>query len=952
MIDVWWEVTMHFSSKKIIVSLFFVSSVLSGCSFFFDKKEKETVVSFKSDHSDCMSKSGDVLKNYFEDFSDSQRAQDNSRELGLCYDNAIDAFVKFTVSGEDSKEEYGIEEFRNFFDKYYPEMGMSFSKIKGYIEFKHYFIGGSKETVTKSELLAVSQLLPELAGIMGDLAPYRSIFFGEEELSQDKEGKEKFYKAFSALKVSAGRLLQELKPWDGQRSADMSSLGSFVVNEYLRDDIALKLLQVKTLISFKNLILNERHEFLKREDLPETLVQSIKTFEAIAEFNYFVKDEEEDGFFTSLGDLASFIVKIPSQLSDGKKFQGEAFPSILHIIEVVEEVLSQSAKRNEQGIIHIDRVGDLMLSLGEAQYMTGPLTAPTLVYFIKNFSQRWLVTSKKDVGPHLDRNKIKYIRQVVSAWSERQKYINKLIPGDGEISLEDISDETRNNKNIQDWLSVYQKTALHQWMPDGRVKYSADTSELSYEELTVANSIYSLSAVFMKPYSLDKNGVLNYTVKKEEAQEVYNVLRILGLEMGFVDARVLTSGENNFREGNNFTTQGRSNEVLDFYEAFELMSVNFASGMMANRIHQDFKEDKSLPEGCLLDYKDVFLKKVMRADCFRKHLVKNFGKYFSQLESFNKYWENADDLEKAKFLGVVEMASRGGSISKKPFDLGELRIMSGTMHYLESVYYNFDKNRNGIATNEELFNAEEHFRPLVTEFIVENKKDTIGGLDGVFNFLPDWLDGGQTGEQQMKDWAPAIFMYILQRGQVPEGFWGSAGFFGSRNTFNEWAKTAQVDHNSVLRVFGALASTTGRGHKRKIRNFLLENKKALFDDIEGTEVPDCRAKENLPFCKWARLIYCNEPVNADLYDWMNKTQLSSFPDEDWEKNKEKTVDNAMLDMSRTFRGHKTFSTQCGFPEIEPEKDWLEWMSDGVDSALYGTPTDAGVVEQWNNFWSK
>ncbi|NQZ18971.1 MAG: hypothetical protein HRT44_06925, partial [Bdellovibrionales bacterium] len=702
------------------------------------------------------------------------------------------------------------------------------------------------------------------------------------------------------------------------------SLGQFVVNEYFSDEADEKITYIDVLVSFKNLSLNERHEFLKNQDVESFITQAVVSYEALAEFNYFIKD---GSFFDNIGSVVSFIIKIPSQLTMGQKFKTITFSSLINVLNNVHQVLEFSARRSDSFTVEMNKVGDFIQSLEDAKYMTGPLTARTLTFFLKQFSKGWLLTSDQEIGENLNREKLNYVRATVEEWSARQSYINSKYEGRRSLTLEEFSSGNENT-DMRRWMTVFEKTALHQWLPDGPVRHSSTTSNLKYEEMTVSNSIYTLVDFFRAPFSKDKPHVLEYSVKKDETQAIYDLLRILGVEMGFVDARVDDTGIKFFLEGNTFTTQLNNNSNLDFYESYELLSTIFSSGMLSENIHKAFVESES--SDCVIENQlDVLGFPVLRAYCVREHFKQNFGTYFSQLETFNSYWQNASELDREKLLGVIEMASRGGVISDKPFDMGEIRVMSGTLYYLESAFFNFDSDRNGLITNQETRTAELHFRPLIEDYMVN-----LGYGDNL-------------------DWAQSLFIYLLVRGAVPETNWQQFLYFVQTDIDTEiMFRFQRFSYDKVLRVFGALAYTTGNAHRNRIENFLLTQKDDLFDNLSAEEVPDCRVKENIPFCQWARLIYCNETVNEELFDWMKNAQLLLFPFEAWENNPETTVRNAMINMSSIFRGNAVYSTQCSFPELEPTKTWYQWAADGLDNTWNGTETEKGVWESleegWNN----
>ncbi|MCB0379286.1 MAG: hypothetical protein KDD33_12405 [Bdellovibrionales bacterium] len=908
--------------KKSMVALLLSSFALAGCSYFLKEKKKEQVIAFDKNDASCMSHTNRIIHSYFHDLSDDEKTVQEVKNLSDCYQISLEAFVKYTKSGDLRDNHYKVEHFAQFLEDFYPAFDMKMETLQGFMGLKRFLFGGDKDSVSKAEITQISQFIEVMSQAMINMAPFRQLLFQKDHLEKTEQGRGQFLEAFSFLRQNVGDVLYNLKPYSGQRSMDLNDMGGFIFSEIYNQTPEESRPMVKMFVSFKNLVLNENHEYLNNKDLSLFVQHMIYVYEGKLDYEYFIKDEE---LFPSLGSLTSFITDTTAMLKVGQLFKGPTLQALKNVYYKAHRVFKQSAMRSKDQEVSVDKLNKLLLDMEGAGVIRGNLKAKTLGIFLSRFLEKWVAPGQGKVSPHITLAKIDDFKLAIDDWSYRQELLNAKYENTDNLSLTELGEGTNyKDPKMNSWFQTLGLTHLHQYTDNYRLTFSGDLDNFSYEEATVSNAFFTIVSLFMRPFSQDQKNPLAFAINQDAAQEVYELLRILGAEMGFMDSRVYDSGYRAFDEGNHFTTQRRPDDKLDFLEAYELMSILFSSGVVSSELYGD------MPEEFRLDYKDVLHTNVVKVEPFRTLLLKNFDKYFNHLQSVSRFWKSDDD--KKLTIGMLELATRGGVISKKAVDMGEIRVLVSIMYYLESVFYNFDTNpRDGFATGDEIWAAEVQFRSLVSDFILKS--------------LPE---DKSSAMETAKKYGPAIFTYILHYGEIPSSDWKGAYWLWRWNNGHKiWVNSeAKVTPRDVLQVFATLGQATNQSHRTEIHKFLLNNRSALFQEMKSEEVPDCRVKRELLFCRWSRLVNCNENINSKFYSWMRDTQIAIFPESEWEDDPSKAIEKSIKRLSESMRSHKDFSTKCGFPDIPYEKGMFESITDGTYEFFMGNEDKPGV---WNQF---
>ncbi len=930
--------------------------VVAHCSYFFGEKKKETEVEYNGQIGSCIGRVNQTMADYFSRQEVADLTASKVDEFSQCYSEALESFVTYTKSGRVESNDFSAENIEQLIKRFHPEVQITADRIRGYIRLKAFLIGGDTETLSKQELRTIQELLPLITDGLKRLLPHRNTWMRIQPLSRDEEGYQQFDEAFEALKHEVGTVLSGLDAYQGRRNLNVVEISEFLIQELFGSEAASYLKYLNLIKAFKNFVVYESDETLKRGNLSLFSRQALLTYESLTRFDYFLKDESEDGIFNNIGTLLSFITRVPAQLKDSSAFKGVGLRALSDIYSSGEAVLTYAIRSQPNQTLPMDRLRDVLLALEDAEIMNGDLTAGTLSYFIRGFSRKWLNPGGPDDSA-FSMEKVVYIRSLLNKWIRRQQIVNTLFANtnDDTVSLLNHRENLPNSPYLDEWYEMFRKNedgkelSAHQWDSHNRIQYSRDITHFSYQELTVSNSISLLVELFMKPFNVNETNPLRYAVTDEQAQEIYESIRILGVEMAFMDSRVDDSGFRAFRETNNFSTQMNSDNQLDFYEGFEYLSVAMSAGQLADWIYEDLPKTNQ----CARDVTGVHGYQVIDANCVRQFLRENFLTYFGHLTTIANYWRQASNLEKTVFLRSLEVAARAGVIREKPYDLSEIRTTVSILAYLQAIFYMFDReHRNGFADgietspgDSELRRAEIHFRPLILDFLVNKKPEVLADNEWIIRRAC----GSDASQQEILDcMAPKIFIHLLKRGNLPldaNDICGSASFAWILFEINENVafKETKADPGDVLKVFSALAKITLESHRGRVQDFILNRRQELFDSLSSPTPPDCREDPTQVFCRWGRELFCNENIFPNVYDFFRDNKYRLFTVPDYSENPEETTRQTMIEIYEEFTDGPR-STHCGFPPTFPEERFSGVQGAAQDCAL-GEEEDATLLER-------
>ena len=939
--------------KKLFLLFMFVLWVtgvvfLASCSYFFNNGNQDFRISYSSQSGSCVSKANKTIRDYFDRVHVPLVTEVQIDEFRVCYEQSIESFIKHTDSGRFDSKKYSSENIGLFLSKFYPEIKVNLKDIKYYLALKHFLMGGENDTVSKNELLFIKESLFAFSDLLKAVLPYRFIYFKKDNLDKNLENYKTFNLAFQILDEKLNYFIKNFERFNGRRDFNIRSLVRFFLDQ-VDYDSTKPFVYMDTIISFKNLVVPDEGDLLKRENLKTFINQSLLAYRGLMKFEYFVK---ENHLFNNIGDIASYLTKALHQLRYSEIFKTTTIlRSISDILETSHQIFSSPIKLSPNGQLPYDKVNRLLVALEDAELLGERLTAGVLSHFMRGFSKKWL-NPGSDETIHLTMAKITYIKDMYSVWIQRQQIINTLFsnPGVKTISFNEIN-HLKNYKPLKTWISILKNISVHQWLDNYQMILSREMDHFSYKELTLSNSILFLSEIFMKPYNLSVKSLQEYKLKREEIQEIYEIMRILGIPLGFMDSRLADSGYKVYDESNNFTTRGRNDGFVDLFEIYEYLSFALSSFQLTNQFYLDINDS------CFLDYTDVHESPVINPLCFCNYLRENFDVSFKHLAVVSNFWKTASDVQKNKFMEMVKYVGQGGLLNDVPYKSGEIRTISVSLYYLESVFFTFDSNRDGIISGSELTNAYSHFKTPIKEFVFKkvlgvarDSEKTVKGLA--------WLCGTKEDdlEKITQCLTPRVFIFLLNRGELPtSGFYNGFAFFGEFMIQSEenLFKKAKASVYDVFRFFLVLSEDSHQALIDDMKVFLLENKDILYSELSLEQTPNCTDEKNKTsrFCQWAKLIRCNEAVKPHLYEWMKNNKYRLFSERLWDEP-DRGVVEVMEIFDSSFRLHRRFSVQCGFPDFENDDTShffdFQWFTDWFE----GDGEKKGFKDNFLEFWEE
>ena len=917
----------------------------TGCSYFFNVEKKEFNISYKSESGSCINQVNNFIKNYFDRIHLPLVSEDDLNQFRDCYQKSIESFVRHTKSGRLESENYSAENISLFLKKFFPRVKLSLDNIRYYLKIKHFLIGGQTDTLSKTELLIISDVLTAFTELLKSVLPYRSIYFKKANLQKNEKDYTRYNSAFYVLEKEVNKFLQVFKHYPGDRTVDLRSLIRFIVKQYTGSDSPGSFRYLNMIMVFKNLATISQGDILNRENLEIFIHQAFLTYRELMRFEYFVR---ENNLFENIGGVVSFFSRILTQLEYGNVLRAITLRSLSDIVESAYQIMFQAIESSPDKRLPYVKIRDLLISLEDAGLLKGQLTANALDLFVEGFSKKWLDPGSEPTADFTI-SKISYVRNMYSVWFRRQQIVNTLFFDQNRkhISLVDAEKRLRGYIPLERWIGLFKKVSVHQWGDDGRIFFSKKINHFNYEEMTVSNSVAFLSEVFLRPYNLSVDDVHKFKLQRDDIQEIYEILRILGVPLGFMDSRLLESGYRVFNETNNFSTQGRSDEFSDFFEIYEYLSFALSAFQVSEQLYKDINRN------CLLDYVDIHGNLVSKASCFRDYLKENFHRFFGHLNVVGRFWEKASDLERNKFLGTVEYIAREGVINETPYKSGEIRTMAISLYYLESVFFTFDYNRDGSVSGYELINAQSHFQVFMNEFLSEKLSQISESGSTVLTYICG-IGKNEDMEKINRCLGPKLFLYVLKSGHFPTRssygqlkFVYNLVFYDERELFDR----IQANAHDVLKFFSMISKDTHESFVNGVKMFLLSHRDSIFSELSGEKSPDCIKPENKnsKFCEWARIIRCNKTVEPYLYQWMKENKYSIFPEKLWNASPEEGVIESMRSFNSTFKFHEKFSVHCFFPDYNGKDDSYtdtKWLVDSFD----GDAENGGVKDDLKEMW--
>jgi|GEM_PF-2828332 len=896
--------------KTFRLVLFCLLSVgLIQCSFFFDKKEEVKVVKMDREHlgmEGCLDQSEQVFTDYMENFDATDGLDHNVKELSACYNEMMTLFIKHTKSGTPNSQSLSAVQVKGVLDRIYSGHNFTQESIEQAMAYKAFFVGGSKSKLTYSEISKLRDLFDEIGEGFLSLRPHRAALFNYGSLERTAESATKIKKGVETLESSVLKLYSSVAKVDaGKRTLDLEAFGGFLLTFSGEETRASHYDDLRAFLSFKRFILNQDHNKLSIKDLRFFIEQMTKTYWSFTEFEQLVKD---DVLFESIGSLGTFFTRAQALLEGHEVLRTETLLAVERILLRTLGSVRKSVSASKDKKLGDDKLKDVIQGLELTGVIGKTISAKTLYDFLTGLIKDWLLDPQYE-GAGLSRGKVDDLRGLVENWMNRMKFINEAYQDHDYRTVPHLQN-SKEQGDVYSWLQVMEKVKLKNWSEDDRLYFSSPSFHaelakgMNYRDAVLASTIYTQLQFFTRRYQKPGTPPHEYVLTKAQLQEAYGFLRTLGLELKIMDPRMFNTGERAFMEANNFTTQRNNDDVADLGELFELLSIMYSSDRISQQVYE------GVPDNCKEDHNDVLGKNLMEVECFREFTREKFFSYFTQLGGLYQQWTETPE-NKEVFFSMLEKAAREGVIHEREISMGDIRVMVSITYYLQSIFFNFDLDRDGIITGDELPEVQDHFQKIVLDFINtlfptfrETFKSSRRAAIGT------WFTEAKTPERYFDREGPRIALgYILENRKVPDleednlVQWVLIGSYRS-NWVKYEAEVSTLDGLAVFSVMGDSQRTSG---VKALRELFKEKAVLLRNELnlaENGQTPTC-PKEASSFCTLAEKANCSIDAYPDLFRWMHQNQSEIFDGQD----------DPVKYLSRQLNEDKFFSTQCIFPYV-------------------------------------
>lgn len=799
---------------------------LSGCSNLFGSgPDTNKPLVIQKESVACLKSAGDDLNAY---------AEDGSGDIGRIIDCTVQAIDDFTSDTQGAKNQAGYTrlELANFIDQY---LTAADSKAAGDspaytdqgLNLKQLIMGGSSETISRTEIAKIKSLLLRAKPILIELGPNLKVAL----LKSDKASHQQVERAKAGINKLVELLVSELeRAAPGRPDWTIAD----IISALNRLDFKLTVVESWLPIAkvAKTILVGGDEENIRPKDWSTLLRTASKAFGLALQVKYEVSSNP-DWLGSGLPGLETAIADGLSLLDQGIAANGGAIEgkTLRRLIDVISKkgVLPATI----QGLQPDTAKNLLPIILGKA--------------LCGNFSDDCLKNKSTDLNAvHVGR-----IRALAFDWLAGQKTINKAFAKRAAIPVEEVGKALASNVILANQFkdpkaynySLRAQAQLLSFFDKGRppitdkhgrllVMNKKDLRDITKKDLDNINGLRVVVLAVLQGWTKNQVNAQSLTgLTEAETQEVYLDLTPLGADLKWMDTRNTQAGVRTFMETSIFMSSSNNDGFLNIQEGVEWFSFVMSGGTLADKIY----EREFQPE-CGLPISDILGRKKIDAVCFRKKFLKVWAGYLTNLPHLVTWVRQDGSGERARLmLQALETAARNKGLTDDPVDSSEFRSMIPIAQYLESLFARFDQNKNAILDHDEVWST----FPLLQPFIKQMGK----------------------GSADSDEIQRTVLSYILQYGECPEpklidkawvAYWVVARRFQSD----------EADRIQVLKVIGSFGIANRKDRARNIEAFYEENKNSLRKLLATGAATDASAA-----AKITGLFQCQPaavPILADL----------------------------------------------------------------------------------------
>ncbi|MBC7465812.1 MAG: hypothetical protein H7256_07455 [Bdellovibrio sp.] len=781
---------------KLIVGLTLVLP-FSACDFLKGRPKKDEYIEVKKESLTCLK----GLSKKFKAILKSELSQNEVDDSFVCLDQVLNEFQS-RVQGTADANTFSKTDLFEIFNKFLSDANISHEATSDILRLKAALLGGSDQTLAKTEITTLKEFLVVIKGEVRNLLPYVKIFNfkkGNQEFS-----KEFITQAFAQLDSS----LRALKDQSLLTRADyrFEDLKRLVLNLKLLDD--------------------DQNDFLDLgSDVNDVLVG-----------NDLLKTETDyNTFITSFANVLKLYTVFQQGFVNFEISNAKNMSEIFEFVQGWINVLENSNQFKKNKIISVETLDPLILKIATKGIIPIDLAPETLRDFYKTIVVRALEAGPAgDVTNFVGITKVHLInlKKEVAIYKSYAAFIATLpFP----ISSKENPNGGLDITAIQNQLKVMPASVIADSLKSfdavSQTQVTAAFNELRFEFLQPRPVVYRYGkmviaanqeiwkqnwndlsrALYAKMLARELligwgDGIstrLLQTASIKEAGLVkwYSEFKQFGVQAKLFDPRTVNAGAKSFKEANLFTYAANGDDKLDYLESVQYLNILVsAGGTSVNELKDGFAK-----AGCNLSDKDVFLLPWNQENCAYEDFKKNYNRYFNNLSYLVAHLGKLNDQQLFSFYDSVMNVARTDKVNKgQRLETADLRNFAVLLHYMEVLYATFDADRNFNFSAAEIRSAYPRFKSFATDFAMKTAKDKLD-LFATISAVP--VTGLGYSCYSQADLIRESFIYLVYNGKTP----GVTDLnitpcFGSRSLIDF---NGEVNRSDIINTFKILKDVIG-----------------------------------------------------------------------------------------------------------------------------------------------
>ena len=735
--------------KNFTFAILLPALLLSGCSEFLKGKPKEEMnIEIKQEAMTCLKTVSLDLKKFMK----SESTDSEIEKTFSCFDTTLKEF-QTRAEGAAEKEAFTAEELHQIFDKFIQEAQVSKVAALDLLTLKSALLGGSNQKITKAEISLLREYLLVLRTEVKNLLPYAQLItFRKGEVLFSKT---MIKNGFAQLNLSLKNLMKASRL--SQSTYQFQDLKNLAVNLKLIGEDEKDLLTLASTVN--NLLVGqeqisteaERHIYI------DNLTEVLRLYS------------------TQVHGYVKFEMSSPAVLADA-----------LEYVHDMIDLLENTIQYRKSKMISSDSIDPLLTEILKKDILPVKLSKDTALSFYKTLLVRVFQDGLAgDIAAFsgLKKSNFVNIKRELAIYRIFSRFIESA-SGQRRISLKELQDKiwAFDARSAVDILRDFDIAAQEQVV--------AAVEELKTEFSDKTPVIYRFNKIVLaaNQEAWDQNWadlsrglystmlarqlilgwgqtplvkeVKNAGLNEQGLVQWYSEFRRFGIETRSFDPRSKNSGPSNLMSANLFTRSGNGDGVINFREAIQFLGILFSGGgQVYGEIALGLKK-----ANCNLPEFDVFGNNWNNEECAILDLKANYRNYFSNLPYLVLHLDKAVKTETGfrEFYDELIAVARLDAGSKGRLESADLRSLSTLLHYIESIFAAYDKDRNGLLSESEIKSTYGKFKNFAEQFARKSAGDKIEK----FNYWRNSILGINSCFTE-QDLIKESFVFMVYNGKTP-----------------------------------------------------------------------------------------------------------------------------------------------------------------------------------------